>query len=57
LVCVNPESLQFDEHIKIFNQFSEIQKDKHHISWKNHNIDSYIAEAMKEYLKKQEKSK
>ena len=34
-----------------------IDKDIHHISWKNHNIDSYIKQAMKEYLKKQEELK
>lgn len=28
------------------------EKDMHHISWKNHNIDSYIEEALQNYLKK-----
>jgi hypothetical protein len=34
-----------------------IDRDIHHISWKNHNIPQYIAQAMKEYLKKQEEAK
>ena len=57
MVLAEQEFLQFDEHVKMYNQFTEIQKDIHHISWKNHNIDSYIEQAMKEYLKKQEESK
>ena len=28
------------------------KKDKHHISWKNHGIDQYIIDALREYLKK-----
>ena len=57
MVLAEQEFLQFGEHVKMYNQFTEIQKDIHHISWKNHNIDSYIEQAMKEYLKKQEESK
>lgn len=33
-----------------------IEKDKHHISWKNHNTDNYIKESLKNYLKNQEKN-
>ena len=29
-----------------------IWRDLHHISWKNHGIDQYISDALKEYLKK-----
>ncbi len=29
-----------------------IEKNKHHISWKNHGIDQYISVALREYLKK-----
>ena len=28
------------------------EKDKHHISWKNHGIDDYIEESYRKYLKK-----
>ena len=28
------------------------EKDKHHISWKNHGIDDYIEESFQKYLKK-----
>jgi len=28
-----------------------VEKDKHHISWKNHGIDQYITKAYAEYLK------
>ena len=31
------------------------EKDKHHISWKNHGIDKYISDALKEYEKKEDK--
>jgi hypothetical protein len=31
-----------------------IDRDIHHISWKNHNIKAYIQQAMDEYLKIQE---
>jgi hypothetical protein len=34
-----------------------IDRDIHHISWKNHNIEQYIAQAMTKYLKKQEEIK
>jgi len=29
-----------------------VYRDLHHISWKNHGIDGYIKDALKEYLKK-----
>ena len=29
-----------------------IEKNKHHISWKNHGIDQYILVALRQYLKK-----
>jgi len=32
-----------------------IEKDKHHISWKNHNIDFYIKKALDEFLKKEKR--
>ena len=32
-----------------------IKKDMHHISWKNHGTEQYIADALKEYLKTKEK--
>ncbi len=32
-------------------------RDIHHISWKNHNIEQYIQQALQEYLKIQEKGK
>ena len=32
-----------------------VEKDKHHISWKNHGIDQYISESLKEYLKQEAK--
>jgi len=57
LVLAEQEFLQFDEHVKMYNQFSEIRKDLHHISWKNHNTDSYIEQALKEYLKNEVESK
>ena len=34
-----------------------IDRDIHHISWKNHNIEQYIQQAMDEYLKNQEEVK
>lgn len=34
-----------------------IEKDKHHISWKNHNIEQYIKKSLQEYLKIKEKRK
>jgi len=30
-----------------------IDRDKHHISWKNHGIDEYIKTALKQYKKNQ----
>ena len=32
-----------------------IEKDKHHISWKNHGIEKYIEDALENYLKQKEK--
>ncbi len=29
-----------------------VEKDKHHISWKNHGIDDYIEQSFHKYLKK-----
>jgi len=34
-----------------------IDRDIHHISWKNHNIKYYIKVAMEDYLKNKEKKK
>ena len=34
-----------------------IEKDKSHISWKNHGIDQYIKDALKEYIKLKEVKK
>ena len=34
-----------------------IQKDKHHISWKNHGIDQLIKSALENYLQRKEMSK
>ena len=31
------------------------EKDKHHISWKNHGIDDYIEESFQKYLEKKKK--
>ena len=31
-----------------------IQKNKHHISWKNHGIDQFIKTALENYLQKKE---
>jgi len=31
-----------------------IERDKHHISWKNHGIDQFIKAALKNYLQKKE---
>jgi len=50
-------SQQYDEHVKAFYKYLEIQKNKHHISWKNHNIEKYIKQSLQEYLKIQEKGK
>ncbi len=30
-----------------------IDRDIHHISWKNHGVDNYIKKALANYLKKQ----
>ena len=30
-----------------------VDRDIHHISWKNHGIDDYIKKALADYLKKQ----
>jgi len=46
-----------DQHVKMFHKHLEIQKNIHHISWKNHNIEQYIEQALDEYLKIQVKSK
>ncbi len=45
---------QHDQHVKVYYQHLEIQKNIHHISWKNHNIEQYIQQALDEYLKNQE---
>ena len=37
------------------NRKEHIHKDKHHISWKNHGIEKYIADALEQYLKSKEK--
>jgi len=29
-----------------------IDKDRHHISWKNHGIDQYLNKALENYLQK-----
>ncbi len=31
----------------------KIDRDIHHISWKNHGVDNYIKNALADYLKKQ----
>ena len=31
-----------------------IERDKHHISWKNHGIDQFIKAALENYLQKKE---
>jgi len=31
-----------------------IDKDIHHISWKNHGVEKYIQQALQKYLKKKE---
>jgi hypothetical protein len=33
------------------------EKNRHHISWKNHGIADYIRDAEIEYLKKQQKTR
>ena len=33
-------------------KYKQEEKDKRHISWKNHGIDQYIAEAFAKYLKR-----
>lgn len=44
------DSFSVTQNPKISNK-QLIEKDKHHISWKNHGIDNYIAEALENYLK------
>jgi len=34
-----------------------IEKNKHHISWKNHGINQYINKALENYLQKKERLK
>ncbi len=41
----------------IYGMKKMINKDKHHISWKNHGIEEYINKALEIYLKKTESSK
>ena len=43
---------QCDIHVKEYFKHKEIEKNKHHISWKNHNIDQYINKAIENYLTK-----
>ncbi len=45
---------QLDSHVKEYYKFKKKnkEKDKHHISWKNHGIDHYITTALKNYLQK-----
>jgi len=31
-----------------------VDKDRHHISWKNHGINEYINKALENYLQKKE---
>jgi len=31
-----------------------VDKDRHHISWKNHGINKYINKALENYLQKKE---
>jgi len=48
---------QHDQHVKVYYQHLEIQRNIHHISWKNHNIEQYIQQALDEYLKSKENKK
>ncbi len=48
---------QYDQHVKEYFRHMEILKNIHHISWKNHNIEQYIQQALQEYLKLQENRK
>jgi len=45
---------QLDSHVKEYYKFKKKnkEKDKHHISWKNHGIDQYIIDAFTKYLKR-----
>jgi len=36
------------------NSVELIERDKHHISWKNHGIDQFINTAVENYLQKKE---
>ena len=59
LIMMTSEKInqQHNQHVKMYLQHLEILKNKHHISWKNHNIEQYIEQAFQQYLKKQEKKK
>lgn len=50
---------QLDSHVKEYYKIKKQseEKEKHHISWKNHNVRQYIKESFQEYLKIQEKRK
>ena len=50
---------QHDAHVKEYYRIKKQneEKDKSHISWKNHNVGKYIKESLQEYLKIQEKRK
>ncbi len=50
---------KYDSHIKEYYLIKKKNenKDKHHISWKNHGIDQYIQQALQTYLKIKESKK
>jgi len=45
------------EMIRIIKNKKLAEKDKHHISWKNHGIEEYIEHTFQKYMKNQEKAK
>jgi hypothetical protein len=33
-------------------EYNQEERDRHHISWKNHGVDQYISDALARYLKR-----
>ena len=45
------------EMIRMIKNKKLAEKDKHHISWKNHGIEEYIEHAFQKFMKNQENAK
>ena len=55
-MVVSMKKTKTDYSNPVISNKKSIEKGKCNISWKNHNIDNYIKEALKNYLENQEKN-